>query len=255
MYSIENYKDRKYIKIDEKFDGLKICFTTKDSNLGVKTEERRKETKTELEKAYEFLKIKPVKTFIMDQAHTDRIEKIEKISDGEEIIIGRIFYETDGMVTDLKNVALISRFADCVPILIYDENKKVQASVHSGWRGTVKRIGEKAAKKIIEEYGSNLSNLKILLGPAIGFEDFEVKLDVKEIFEKEFKMKDFIKTKDSEHYLIDLIGVNRKMFLDLGIKEENIFTIPLSTYSTKYLKSYRRDKDKSTMGMISVLIK
>ena len=80
--------------------------------------------------------IKPV------QKHTGNVEIVDETN------INNRFDNTDGLITNLKNVALATSLADCQGILIYDPNKRIIGNVHSGWRGTVKRIAKRFAPTI-----------------------------------------------------------------------------------------------------------
>lgn len=76
--------------------------------------------------------------------------------------------------------------ADCVPVLIFDETVPCVAAVHSGWRGTLARVGEAAVKVLCQRYGSRPENMLAALGPAIGLCCFEVGEDVESEFKREF---------------------------------------------------------------------
>ena len=68
------------------------------------------------------------------QTHTDTVEKIEKVKNIDEL------KDVDGVVTNKKDIALLTTSADCISFLLYDPVKKAIGSIHSGWKGTLKRI-------------------------------------------------------------------------------------------------------------------
>jgi YfiH family protein len=86
--------------------------------------------------------------------------------------------KADGILTDSRDVTLFMRFADCVPIMLYDPEKKVVGIVHAGWQGTVKKVAEAAVRKMRTFYGSNPKNILAGIGPSICVNCYEVKSDV-----------------------------------------------------------------------------
>ncbi|MFQ6001131.1 MAG: polyphenol oxidase family protein, partial [Anaerolineae bacterium] len=81
---------------------------------------------------------------------------------------GRIVPATDGLVTETPGLALMLRFADCLPILLYDPQMGVIGLGHAGWRGTVGLLAQRLAETMREEFGCHLSQVRAGLGPAIG---------------------------------------------------------------------------------------
>jgi YfiH family protein len=81
---------------------------------------------------------------------------------------GRVFANTDGLVTDVPGVALMLRFADCQPILLYDAVHQALGLVHAGWRGLAQGVALRAVEKMQEVFGSRPAELIAGLGPAIG---------------------------------------------------------------------------------------
>lgn len=75
-------------------------------------------------------------------------------------------------------------YADCVPLYFADPANHAIGLSHSGWRGTVQKIGAVTIEKMSEEYGSNPKDLKVTIGPSICQECYEVSEDVIEEFEK-----------------------------------------------------------------------
>lgn len=154
----------------------------------------------------------------------------------------------DGLLTNKANINLMLTFADCTPILLYDPVKNVIGNIHSGWRGTVQKIGQKAVCKMVEDYGSMPANIIACIGPCIGKCHFEVDEDVKENFEKTFNYlgrNDDIIEKNKiidgkQKYHIDTTLINRLILEEVGIKPENIIESGICTVcNSKYMHSYR----------------
>lgn len=245
-YKIDIKDNNRYIKVPRLEQlGLKHCFTTIDMDMGLTTNGSVESIKENFKSIYDFLNIDPKVLFSGYQTHTDNIVTIKDIDQGDDGEFGKIFPKTDGLVTDMENIALITRFADCTPIILYDPIKKVQANIHSGWRGTLQRIGAKGMDILTEQYRCNPDNIVAVLGPSIGKDEFEVDIDVMEMFKNEFDFhKEVIRKKDDIKYLIDLRTIIKRMLLDKGIREENLIIVDLTTVSNPMLHSYRRDKER-----------
>ncbi|MBQ3816793.1 MAG: laccase domain-containing protein, partial [Clostridia bacterium] len=113
---------------------------------------------------------------------------------------------------------------DCTPLIFCDPVKKVIATSHSGWRGTVKQIGKVTVKKMQEEYGCNPQNIVAAIGPCIGNCCYEVDNPVYNAF-CEIGYLDlsaiFIK-KENGKYMLDLVEANRQILINAGINPQNI---------------------------------
>lgn len=80
----------------------------------------------------------------------------------------------DAILTDCPGVTLFMRFADCVPILLYDPVRRVVGLVHAGWQGTVQRIAESAVQQMCERYGTRAKDILAGIGPSIGAHHYQV---------------------------------------------------------------------------------
>lgn len=178
------------------------------------------------------------------QTHSDRIKEINYPITTTQLL-SKELNEVDGLLTNRKNVFLSLGYADCTPILLYDPIQKVIGNIHSGWRGTIQRIGEKAIKKMRQNYDCQPENIVCFLGPCIQKCHFEVGEEVANMFQKEFQdmigMEQFIKQQqNSNKYYIDTTKINEKMLEKLGLKKENIITSDICTVcQQEIVHSYR----------------
>ena len=176
------------------------------------------------------------------QNHTDNIQIIkEKINKDKPDF--NMYEDTDGLITDKKSIVLATVNADCILLVFYDPVEKVIANVHSGWRGTLKRISEKTINKMVKEYGCNPENIICCMSPSIGKDHFEVDEDVYKLFFDEFKnllhLENIFEQKNDKWH-IDTIQINREILKDLGLKEENIIDSGICSVCSKDLiHSYR----------------
>lgn len=166
----------------------------------------------------------------------------------------------DGIITNRSDIAILTKNADCILFILYDKEKKVLGNIHSGWKGTTLRIIEYALKIFKNDFDSNLKDVYVFISPSIRSCHFEVREDVKDIFEKEFKeinSKLYIKQVENinnentnkeninNKYYIDNVFLNKHMMKSLGILEENIYDSNLCSvcYSDK-IHSYRGAKEQ-----------
>ena len=107
------------------------------------------------------------------QTHTSNVRTVTE-SDCGTGIFKDSFTDVDGLITNRPGVALVTQYADCTPLLFCDPVKRVIATSHSGWRGTVKQIGAVTVRKMIEEFGCRPENIIAGIGPCIGQCCYEV---------------------------------------------------------------------------------
>ena len=82
--------------------------------------------------------------------------------------------QADVILTDQPGVTLFMRFADCVPIFLYDPRRKVAGLAHAGWQGTLKRVAAQAARVMQEHYHCDPADIQAGIGPSIGPHHYQV---------------------------------------------------------------------------------
>jgi hypothetical protein len=172
------------------------------------------------------------KLVFSDQVHLTKFHKVTAADCGKGIVRESDIKEIDGLVTDEPCVPIITFYADCVPLFFYDPVKRVIAMAHSGWRGTVERIGGKMVSFMAEEYGSNSEDIVCAVGPSICQSCYEVSEDVAlrflEVFGNEHGNK-LLYAKDNGKYQLNLHKACEITLLEAGIKEEHIDVTDLCT--------------------------
>lgn len=167
----------------------------------------------------------------------------------------------DGLVTNEKNTVLSTSYADCVPLFFVDEEKRAIGLSHSGWRGTVGKIGAKTVDKMQKEFGSRPEKLKVMIGPSICQECYEVSKDVKEAFEDFVSVEQIadvqkmqtvevqelvdcvFQRKKAEKYQLDLWMANKLILMEAGVVEKNIGVSCVCTCcNSELLYSHRASK-------------
>ena len=108
--------------------------------------------------------------------------------------------KVDAVITNQKNLPIAVLTADCTPILIYDDETKMIAAIHAGWKGAFKGIIDKVIKFMIKK-GCKLENIIAVIGPSISSKNYEIKEDFKKKFiKKDKKNLIFFKNKKNKLY-------------------------------------------------------
>lgn len=149
----------------------------------------------------------------------------------------------DALVSNLSNVLIGVKTADCVPILLGDTKTKSFAAIHAGWRGTADSIAVKAIEKMREEFATEPENLIAAIGAA-AICNYEIGQDVIDAFAEKFSDSKNLFTPTREgHAYVDLHSANREQLLSAGVLPETIFVAPLCTMERNDLFfSYRQDR-------------
>lgn len=158
----------------------------------------------------------------------------------------------DGMLTNASEVTLLMRFADCVPILLFDPVKNVVGLVHAGWQGTFKRIASAAIVKAQEVYGCKPQDFVAGIGPSICPECYQVGKDVYDQFNNEFgevNRKFFKEKPDGWH--LDLWKANELILQQAGVRQIEQSMI-CTAHNTSYWYSHR--SEKGLTGRFGVVI-
>lgn len=179
------------------------------------------------------------------QTHTDKVEIVNEV---------KYFDEIDGLLTNQKEITLLTTSADCISLLLYDPEKNVIGSIHSGWKGTLKAIIINAIEKMVNEFESNTQDIICCICPSIRSCCFEVDEDVKNLFFEEYSylsnINEIIKQgkikENKQKYYIDTVKINIELLKNAGLKEENIIDSGICTmcHHNKF-HSYRVDKENS----------
>ncbi|MDE7043493.1 MAG: polyphenol oxidase family protein, partial [Acetatifactor sp.] len=107
------------------------------------------------------------------QTHTVNIRRVTAADRGKGIVLSRDYENIDGLMTDEKGIALVTFYADCVPLLFLDPVHHAIGLAHSGWRGTVGRMGQRMTEAMAETFGSRPSEMIAAIGPSICRECYE----------------------------------------------------------------------------------
>ena len=162
---------------------------------------------------------------------------------------GSFIENTDGLMTDRKEVFLSITVADCLPVIIFDPLEKVLGLLHCGWKGLENRIIKTAVDKMIKNFNVDPENIVAGIGPGIGSCHYEVTED----FLIRFRSYPEIIQKRNNLYYIDLKLLTKLQLEECAVKSGKIWTSPDCTYcQSKRYFSYRKDKSRPVRAMIFV---
>lgn len=177
------------------------------------------------------------------QTHTANVRRVGLQDKGKGLVTPRDYTDVDALITNERGVILSAFYADCVPILFVDPVKKAIGSAHSGWRGTVGRIGYNVVERMAEEFGTRPEDVIVGIGPSICQNCYEVSEDVALRFEEEFgkdRVSLVLYRKENEKYQLNLWMANYLVLTDAGVLPEHISVTDICTCcNPEYLFSHR----------------
>lgn len=171
--------------------------------------------------------VRPEDMTYTHQTHTTNVAVVEEEDRGTR------FMETDGMVTNVPGICLVTFYADCVPLYFVDPVHRAIGLTHSGWRGTVGRIGRITVEKMAENYGTDPKDVIAAIGPSICQDCYEVSRDVICRFRENFPEEcwpGLFYNKGDGKYQLDLWKANEHILAEAGILKEHIATTNVCTH-------------------------
>lgn len=181
---------------------------------------------------------------VMRQLHSDSLHRVSGVPDAK--------LEGDALMTNVPGLLLVIRTADCLPVLLADPGNRAVAAVHCGWRGTEKRILERAVRAMGDDYGTKPGDLLAAFGPCIGAACYEVGPEVRDgflragfpasIFQERLSAPERGPGLAGLKHLLDLRAANAYLLDKSGVEKKNIHDAEAAcTHCEPSLLSYRRD--------------
>lgn len=179
------------------------------------------------------------------QTHTTNVRRVTREDEGKGVIRERDYRDVDGLITDVPGITLVTFYADCVPLYLVDPVHYAIGLSHSGWRGTVRRMGQVTMDAMKEAFGTRPEDVTACIGPSICRDCFEVGEEVAEAFADAFdpKYRDALYRANEKpgKYQLDLWKANEIIFQEAGVPKEQIHTTNICTMcNSDYLFSHRR---------------
>lgn len=183
-----------------------------------------------------------------DQTHTTNVRRVGRADRGSGVICPRPYTDVDGLITDEPGVTLATFYADCVPLYLVDPVKRAIGLSHSGWRGTVGKIGKVTVEAMSREFGSKPEDIVTAVGPSICADCYEVSEDVAAEFRGAYPedlWSRLMENKGNGKYQLNLWEACRENFLEAGILPEHIHMPQICTCcNPEILFSHRASKGK-----------
>jgi len=244
---------------------VRHCFTTRlggvstgewtSLNLGLNKGDFRDNVIENYKRICGLIHVDYKKIVFSRQIHGDEIGIISHEKMAGELSFDKALKGLDALMTDRPGIPLVTFHADCVPLFFLDPVKKAVAVAHSGWRGTVKKIGKKVIEKMVDIYGCNAGDILAAIGPSIGKCHFEVDEPVADEFLKAYgdSAYSFIQGCGTKKFYIDLWEACLIQFRESGINDNNITLANECTvcHKDKYF-SHRGDAGKT--GSLAAMI-
>lgn len=209
-----------------------------------------------------------------DQTHTDHIRLVTDKDRGKGVVKPKDYRDVDGLITQERGIVLCTFFADCVPLFFVDPVRRAIGLSHSGWRGTVQKIGKKTVEEMGRAFGTKPEDIHAAIGPSICQDCYEVSEDVIGEFRRAFPNTEkdignsslrsesreracslWFRTKPGK-YQLDLWEANRQVMLEAGIPAEQIEVTDLCTCcNPELLFSHRASHgQRGNLGAFMMLV-
>ncbi|MBR4027294.1 MAG: peptidoglycan editing factor PgeF [Lachnospiraceae bacterium] len=211
---------------------VKHCFTTRlggvskgvcsSFNLSFARGDDKNAVLENYRRLAEVMNVKMQDFVFSDQTHTTNVLRVGAEHRGCGITKPREYSDIDGLITNESGVVLSTFYADCVPLYFVDPVHKAIGLSHSGWKGTVARMGQKTLEAMHEAFGTEAKDVYVAIGPSICQDCYEVSEDVAEQFYKEFqcrKNKDVLNknaNKKNEGIFSEIALYKSQMLMDKG---------------------------------------
>lgn len=213
------------------YDSMNLSFSQGDNEENVRENYRR------MAKVLQVTEDSFVKAA---QTHTTNVHKVTAANKKTEL------QDIDGLVTDERGICLVTTYADCVPLFFIDPIHKAIGLSHSGWRGTVGKMGQATLQKMAEEYGTEPKDVIAAIGPSICQDCYEVSEDVIERFQEAFDKKywrELFYQKENRKYQLNLWKANEIILEEAGVLKQNMaITNVCTNCNREVLFSHRGSK-------------
>lgn len=190
------------------------------------------------------------KMVLSHQTHTTNIRIVTEKDAGKGIWKERDYNDVDGLITNVEGMTLVTFYADCVPLYFVDPVHRAIGLSHSGWKGTVNRMGLRTIEAMSKAYDSRTEDMLACIGPSICGDCYEVSEDVAEAFLREFGSElcygnSILIDKGNGKYQLDLWAANRIILLSGGILPKHLAVTNVCTKcNPNLLYSHRVMGDK-----------
>lgn len=222
------------------------CFES--MNLSLTRGDREEDVRENFRRIAEEVGVRCEDMVFSQQTHTTNVRVVTDEDRGMGMVRPLEYQDVDGLVTNVPGICLVTFYADCVPLFFVDPVKRVVGLSHSGWRGTVGKIGKRTVELMEKEYGCNPREIYAAIGPSICQDCYEVSEDVVEQFRQQFHPSDWERLfyqKENGRFQLNLWNANELILREAGICEDHIAVTNVCTHcNSDVLFSHRTTGDK-----------
>lgn len=205
MFYFDTVAEKKVVKSDLLSQNeLEHFFTTREFCLFSKTEDMSYNTNI----LRYYLNDEPA---VCQPIHGVHIEKIRPNK--------KFYRETDGLLIEGQGSAFMN-FGDCVPLIFYCN--KVAIISHAGWRGTAQNMAKVSVNKLVDEYNFKPKDIKVVIGPAICKNCYNVGEDVYNALYNTVDYHKGLFEIREDKFFVDLKGINKQQLVECGIKQIDV---------------------------------
>ena len=230
-----------YFPLLEETGLVKHCFTTREGgvsqgiyrslNLSFTRGDREEDVRENYRILAKAMDVDFERFVFTDQTHTTNVRVVTEEDAGKGLTKPLDYHDVDGLITNVPGLVLSTFFADCTPLYFVDPVHKAIGMSHSGWRGTVGRMGKVTLKAMAETYGTRPEDVLCAIGPSICQECYEISVDVAMQFYREFPEHgfDILRDKGNGKYQLDLWKANEIVLLEAGVLPEHLSVTDICT--------------------------
>lgn len=241
MFYFEKIDEKKILKSDL-IKNAQAFFTTRDICICDKSLESTtlENTNTKIINQIQndkvlianYLKIASKNLISPTQTHSANIE-IAKVTQHN-------YPDCDALILTDKNLGIFLNFADCTPVILYDEKQNIGAIAHAGWRGTAQKIAPKTVEKMVNDFNSKPQDITALIGPAIGFCCYNVGEEVLQKLSSSVKNFNGLFEIRQGNIFVDLKNINKQQLKEIGVTKIDVCSYCTVHDNNKFF-SYRNE--------------
>jgi purine-nucleoside/S-methyl-5'-thioadenosine phosphorylase / adenosine deaminase len=231
-----------------RFSGLRQAVATRhggvspapfDSlNLGASVGDDRANVGENLLRLHQALDLDARSTVDARQAQAGEVALVAESERGARIP------DVDALITNVRGIPLMLRFADCVPILLYDPVHRAIGLAHAGWRGTVAKVAVHTVRAMADAFDTEPGDLYACVGPSIGPCCYQIGADVVAQVDKAFPEPNDVLIRRNGSLYFDLWNANARLLRELGVGEVEVAAICTADHTEDFY-SWRRENART----------
>lgn len=198
-----------------------------------------------LNRVHAALGLERAATVDANQAQADQVARVTRAERGTRI------QGVDGLITNVRGIPLLLRFADCVPILFYDPAHHAIGLAHAGWRGTVGKVVTNTLNAMRDTFDTRPDDLLACIGPSIGPCCYEIGADVRRRVETAFPDTHELLLRKNGTTHLNLWESNAVQLRALGVRNVEIAGVCTADHTHDFY-SWRREN--AATGRFAALI-